>query len=98
MIALTNFRTFWGWEKQAGKKKLGYYEIENIDNPCVFNVVAVNPKEYLEILKNLHQNKKQKGIKKGSFGLGFENYSETIKSSDNFETFEKSPTRSKRGL
>ena len=63
-----------------------------------FLTLAVNPKEYLEILKNLHQNKKQKGIKKGSFGLGFENYSETIKLSDNFETFEKSPTRSKRGL
>ena len=42
---------FWdifGWEKGA-EKKLGYYEIEN-DNPS-FVTLAVNPKEYFEILK-----------------------------------------------
>ena len=32
------FSDILGVGKQAGKKKLGYYEIENIDNPCVFNV------------------------------------------------------------
>ena len=91
------FSDILGVRKTSRQKKLGYYEIENMITHA-FLTLAVNPKEYLEILKNLHQNKKQKGIKKGSFGLGFENYSETIKSSDNFETFEKSPTRSKRGL
>ena len=29
------------------KKKLGYFSIENIDDPCVVTI-AVNPKEYFE--------------------------------------------------
>ena len=73
LLVLTNFEIPLGREKQAGKKKLGYYEIENIDNPCILTL-SVNPKEYLEILKNQHQNRKHKGIKKGSPGLGFENF------------------------
>ena len=34
-------------------------------------------------------NKKHKGIKKGSSGLGFENFSQRIKCLNNFDTFEK---------
>ena len=39
------------------RKQMGLYEIENIDNPniCTF---AVNPKEYIENLKNRSINKK----------------------------------------
>ena len=43
-----NFGTFLDREKGA-EKKLGYYEIEH-DNPS-FVTLAVNPKEYFEILK-----------------------------------------------
>ena len=58
-------------------------------------MLAVNPKEYLEMLKNLILNKKHKGIKKVSRGMGFENFGERIKSLVNFETFEKPPAKYK---
>ena len=67
---------FWdifGFRKENRRKKLGYYEIENIDNPCLVTI-AVNPKEYLEVLKNLKLDKKHKGIKKGSSRMDFENF------------------------
>ena len=64
--------------KTTRKKKLGYYEIENINNPCIITL-AVNPMEYLEVCKDFKLNKKHKGIKKGSTGLGFENFAERIK-------------------
>ena len=53
---------FWdilGARKESRRKKLGYYEIENIDNPCILTL-TVNPKEYLEMLKNLILNKKHR--------------------------------------
>ena len=50
--------------------------------------LAVNPKEYLEVFKDLKLNKKHKGIQKGSTGLGFENSAERIKSLINFDTFD----------
>ena len=53
---------FWdifGSRKESRRKKLGYYEIKNIDNPCVVTL-DVNPKEYLEILKSMTLNKKHK--------------------------------------
>ena len=40
-------------------------------------------------------NKKHKGIKTGSSGLGLENFSQRVKSLDNFETFQKPPVDSK---
>ena len=45
---------FWdifGSRKESRRKKLGYYKIENIHNPSVVSL-AVNPKEYLTMLKN----------------------------------------------
>ena len=45
--------------KESRRKKLGYFEIENIINPCIITM-AVNPKEYLEVLKDFKLNKKQK--------------------------------------
>ena len=73
----------------------GYYEIENIDNPCTLTL-AVNPKEYPKWFKDKYLNKKRKGIKKGSSGLGFENFAQRIKSLLNFNTFEKPPSDQKQ--
>ena len=79
--------------KESRKKKLGY-ETEHIHNLCCV-ILAVNPKEYFEIFKNYNSNKKHKGIKKGSHGMEFENYTNRIKSLVNFDAFEKSPTEFK---
>ena len=80
-------RHFWV-EKREQKKRLGYYEIENIDNPC-FVTLAVNPKEYFEIFKNLKSNKKHESIEKGSCRMDFENFANRIKLLVNFDTFIK---------
>ena len=50
-------------KKESRKKKLGYYEVENINNLCIITLV-VNPKEYLEVFKDFKLNAKHKGIKK----------------------------------
>ena len=63
--------------KMSRKNKLGYFEIENIDNPC-FVALAINPKKYFEVFKN------QKGIRKGSRDTEFENFVGRIKSPVNF--------------
>ena len=47
------------------------------------------------MFKDLALNKKHKGIKEGSSGMGFENFAGRIKSLVNFETFEKPPTEYK---
>ena len=60
--------------------------------------MAVNPKEYLEMFKDYLINKKPKRIKKGSTGMGSENFSERIKPLVSFETFEKPPGQYKELL
>ena len=82
-----SFETFLEQEKYKKRKS---YEIENIDNPCVLTL-AVNPKEYLELFEDKNIDKKHKGIKKSSSGLGFENFAQRIGSLVNFGTFEKPP-------
>ena len=87
------------WEKFSARKEnlrkcLGYFETENVDNPC-FLSIACNPKEYYELFENSCVNKKHKGIKKGSSGMNFENYAERLVSSANFDTFEKPPANYK---
>ena len=51
-------------QNQNKRQKLGYYEIENIDDKCILTL-AVNPKEYLELFKDKKLNENEKGIKKG---------------------------------
>ena len=88
---------FWdlfGSRKASRKKKLGYYEIENIGNPCIITL-AVNPKEYLEMFKDFKLNEKHKGIKKGLTGLGFENFSERMESQVSFDAFGNPPVDKK---
>ena len=72
---------------------MGYFEIEQIDNPCILTITA-NPKEYFEMFEDKSINKKHKGIKKGSTGLCFENFSQRIKTLVNFDTFEKTQKNS----
>ena len=88
------YRDNFGAKKEQKRKKLGYFEIEYINNPCNLTIAA-NPEEYFEMFKNKNINKKHKGINKGSTGLGFENISQRIKSLVNFDTFEKPPAHFK---
>lgn len=64
----------------------------------VTHAMVVNPKEYLEIFMDRFLNEKQKGIKKGSSGLGFENFSQIIKSLVNFDAFKSLPVDTKKVL
>ena len=45
------------------KKRVGFFELENIDKPNVITI-ALNPKEYYERFIDYSDNKKHKGIKK----------------------------------
>ena len=63
MTLLTSSGVFLVLGKKTDKEKLGYYEIENIDNPCLVSL-AVNPKEYLELLKDMLFNKKMGKLRK----------------------------------
>ena len=85
---------FWA-KKEQKRKQLRYYETENIDNPCILTL-EVNPKKYLELFEDKNLNKKHKVTKKGQSGLGFENFSQRIKSLVNFDTFEKPPVDTKK--
>ena len=69
-------------------KKLGYYEIEHIDDPCEVTI-AINPKVYLEKFQSENVNKKHKGLRKGSRGMEFENYATRINSVTDIETLEQ---------
>ena len=86
-----------GARKEYKRKKLGHFQIEHIDNLCILTLV-VNPKKYLELFEDKNLNKKHKGIKKGSSGLGFENISQRIKSLVSFDTFKKPPHYKKKLL
>ena len=43
--------------RKISRKKLGYYEIESVDNPC-YVTIAVNPKEYSEVFKKPQNEQK----------------------------------------
>ena len=57
-------------QKPKRPKKLGLYEVENIDDPC-YVTLAVNPKKYFEFFKDYTSNKKIQSYKKGSERNGF---------------------------
>ena len=57
-------------QKSKRPKKLGLYEVENIDDPC-YVTLAVNPKEYFEFFEDYTSNKKIQSNKKGSERNGF---------------------------
>ena len=55
---------------KATKKKVGFYEVESIDNQNMITL-AINPKEYYEVFKSKDINKKHKGVKKKHPRHGF---------------------------
>ena len=59
------------------RKKVGIFEIENIDNANVITI-ALNPKEYYERFVNYSDNKKHKGIKKLTPDMDFDSYSNCL--------------------
>ena len=76
--------------KENLRKCLGHFEIKHIDDPCILTI-ACNPKEHFEMFVRGDINKKHKGIKKRSTGLGFETFSDRMPSLINFDTFKKTP-------
>ena len=68
------------------KKQVGLFEIESINSPNIITI-AINPKEYQEEFDNLSNNKKHKGIKKGTPGMDFDAYfSKLYNITDYFES------------
>ena len=61
-------------QKWRFKKRVGLFEIENIDNANVLTI-ARNPKEYLKHFVDHSDNKKYKGLKKSTPGMDFDSYS-----------------------
>ena len=62
-----------GFRNEKLKKKLGYYEIESIENPCQITVV-INPKEYRKQYEDLKTKKKHKGVKKNIYWNGIRKF------------------------
>ena len=88
------------WEKysvrnESVRKKLSYFLIENIDDPCIVTI-AVNPKEYFEEFESQAVNKKHKGLRKGAAGMEFEDYAKRINSIIEIETFGHLPNEKQK--
>ena len=83
---------FWaefGVQDKKLKKQVGLFEVENISLANIITI-AINPKEYREEFENRSNNKKHKGIKKGTSGMDFNSYcSKLCDIIDYFETFYK---------
>ena len=69
------------------EKKLGYFEIESIGNPCQL-VIAVNPKEYYEHFENFSHNKNIRVKKKETSRMNFDNFANRIVTSNQIDNFE----------
>ena len=90
------------WDKFSARnaslrRKLGYYEIEHIDDPCEVTI-AVNPKEHLEKFQSEATNKNHKGLKRGSKGMEFENYAKRINSVRKFLVNPRRKNRANSGF
>ena len=88
------------WEKYGARneqlnKKLGYFSIENIDDPCLVTV-AVNPKKYFEDFESQSVNKKLKVLRKGASRMEFEDYAKRINSIKEIETFGQLPKQKQK--
>ena len=59
------------------KKRVGYFEIENIDKANIITI-ALNPKEYYERFVDTTDNKKHKGLHKSTTGMDFDSYSSRL--------------------
>ena len=59
------------------RKRVGLFEIESIDKPNVITI-ALNPKEYYERFVDHSDNKKRKGLKKSTYGMDFDLYSNRL--------------------
>ena len=55
------------------KKRVRFFEVENIDKPNVITI-ALNPREYYERFIDHSDNQKHKGIKKSMPGMDFHAY------------------------
>ena len=51
-------------------------------------MLAVNPKEYLKYFKSETVNKKHKGIRKGTKGMEYENFTERTKPLYDFDSYQ----------
>ena len=61
---------------------MGLYEFENIEQGSIC-AICVNPKEYFELYGMYYEtNKKQKGVRKGTKGMDFNNYAGRILTND----------------
>ena len=59
------------------KKKVGYFEVENIDKANI-TTIALNPKEHYECFVDSTDNKKHKGLHKSTPGMDFDSYSSCL--------------------
>ena len=59
------------------KKRVGYFEVENIDKANVLTI-ALNPKECYERFVDSTDNKKHKGLHKSTPGMDFYSYSDRL--------------------
>ena len=75
---------------QKNKKKVGLCEVESVNNPNIVTI-AVNPKEYFEILRNKAINKKHKGVKKSTPGMNYEAFASRIMDLKEYSYAEKLP-------
>ena len=73
------------------KKKVGYFETEQIDKENIVTV-ALNPKEYYERFIDSTYNKKHKGLSKNVKGMDFDSYSNRLSDlTEYFDNFLISP-------
>ena len=72
------------------RKKIGYYEIEHIGDPCQLSI-SVNLKEYIEKFESDKINKTHKGLEKGSRSIDVQNFGNRINSVKDIENFGKLP-------
>ena len=70
------YEQFSCWNENL-KKKVGLFEIENIDKPNVITI-DLNPKKYYERFSNHSDNKKYKGLKKSIPDMDFDSYSNRL--------------------